>query len=240
MIVGASSRHGVPVAGDGPRAGQVERHHSRAAVGRDWGATLLYELREVEGRRNSGYRPGRGVEDSGTATRDRSDPDAPIHAPGPRSPCRRWCRVPGRRSCRVRVRPARCGGGAVRGSGAIGARGGDRRERRHDHVARRFHRRHRRVPAPRRADVGPATDNCRFTQYRASGGTSWRARRVQLAIARSRRPLVMHVCPGPHAWPSAVKNSNPPGLSSGCTTSGVSSCCGPDTAGSLTLGQDCC
>jgi hypothetical protein len=64
----------------------------------------------------------------------------------------------------------------VRGGGAIGTRGGDRRESLHDHDARRFHRCHRCVPAheltlraksPRRWARGWQTSPVPSAQWRA-------------------------------------------------------------------------
>jgi hypothetical protein len=75
---------------------------------------------------------------------------------GMRSGCRCWCCAPGRRSCRGSGSSCPPWRRPVRGGGAIGTRGGDRREPLHHHHARRFHCRHRCVPAHQLTPPGEA------------------------------------------------------------------------------------
>ena len=113
-----------------------------------WDRYFAYELRDVSGGVTASTDRGAVLEDLGYgAAMYWPGPEARSARCGPRSPCRRWCCAPAGDPAGVRVHPARRGGGAVRRGGAIGTRGRDRRESLHDHDARRFHRRHRRVPA---------------------------------------------------------------------------------------------
>ena len=98
--VGEPARHGVPVGAGGHRADQADRH--RSGVGRVLGSLLRLRAARRQRRRDGEHRPRRGAGGSrvrrmrctGRARRRRST------RCGPRSPCRRWCCAPGRRSCR--------------------------------------------------------------------------------------------------------------------------------------------
>ena len=126
-----------------------------------WDRYFTYELRDVDGGVTPASDRGAVLEDLGYGNAMYwSGPDAPIHAlwtaiimPALALRARREI-LPGFGF----ILPA-AEAEAVRGGGAIGTRGGDRREPLHDHHARRFHRRHRCVPAQqaeRPGEVGSA------------------------------------------------------------------------------------
>ena len=125
----------LPLGAGGDRTDQADRHHPR--VGRVLGSLLPVRAARRQRRRDPASDRGAVLEDLGYGNAMYwPGPDAPIHAlwnaiTMPALGC-----APGRRSCPGSGSSCPPRRRAVRGGGAIGTRGGHRRQPLHDHDAR--------------------------------------------------------------------------------------------------------